>query len=734
MIIIALIFTQTLINKRMKKIFVFFLFVSTALFAQQKKIESSLLIANKNPDNFLQSLPTINKWLDNDRVLIYMKPSPSESMKNVVLNLKSGQIEDASNIDVSKAVNPSKKVTLKNGDLYLSTAQGETKITNDQDVIEKNPMFSPDSNYIAYTKNNNLFTYNIKTKRETQLTIDGTKTTLNGFATWIYWEEIFGRPTLFRAYWWSPDSKNIAYMRFDESKTPMFPIYSSEGQHGFIEETRYPKAGDPNPTAKIAFVDPDGNKTTWADFNENQDQYFGWPEWMSDGSGLMVQWINRGNDNLKLYNVSPKTGKKTELYDEKQSSWISIDEAAERLTVLDGGEEMIIISDKTGWKQLYLHGIDGKLKNPITAGKFTVTEVKGIDQKNRVLYFHARGLENSARFDLYRVGLNGKNMKRLTFGNFNHRRIEASPDLSYFVTTYSNLNTPNAMAIIDNNGKIVKDLGSAKGSEYANYAINKPEMVRVKSDDGKFELPMTIVYPENYVAGKKYPVLVSIYGGPDAGTVYDAWNWSARSQWLSREGIIQVALDHRASGHFGKEGVAYMHRNLGKWELDDYKTMIKDLIKKGIADPTKIAITGFSYGGYMTCLALTKGSDVFTHGMAGGSVTSWKLYDSAYTERFMDTPQENAEGYENGGILKYVDNYKGKLLIVHGTMDDNVHLQNSIQLIDALQEKKKDFEMMFYPGGRHGWGGNKGLHFDNLKTQFIYKNLLEKELPVGLLR
>jgi dipeptidyl-peptidase-4 len=203
---------------------------------------------------------------------------------------------------------------------------------------------------------------------------------------------------------------------------------------------------------------------------------------------------------------------------------------------------------------------------------------------------------------------------------------------------------------------------------------------------------------------------------------------------LSREGIIQVALDHRASGHFGKEGVAYMHRNLGKWELDDYKTMIKDLIKKGIADPTKIAITGFSYGGYMTCLALTKGSDVFTHGMAGGSVTDWKLYDSAYTERFMDTPQENPEGYENGGIMKYVDKTKGKLLIVHGTMDDNVHLQNSIQLIDALQEKKKDFEMMFYPGGRHGWGGNKGLHFDNLKTQFIYKNLLEKELPVGLLR
>jgi len=718
----------------MKKVIVLFFGISTTLFAQKQAIESNLLIANKTPDNFLQALPTINKWLSDDKILIYMKPSPNEDLKNVILNLKSGQIEDASQIDVIKVVSPSKKVTLKNGDLYLTTSEGEYKITNDPEAVEKNATFSPDSNYIAYTKDNNLFTYNINTKRETQITIDGSKTTRNGFATWLYWEEIFGRPTLFRAFWWSPDSKNLAYMRFDEAKTPMFPIYSSVGQHGFVEETRYPKAGDPNPTAKIAFVDPDGNKTTWADFEDREDQYFGWPEWTPDGSGLMVQWINRGNDNLKLYNVSPKNGSKKAIYEETQKTWIDIDGADERLTILEGGKEMIIISDKTGWKQLYLYGIDGKFKNNITSGKYTVKEVIGIDQKNRVLYFHARGVENSARFDLYRVGLDGKNQKRLTFGDFNHRKIEASPNLSYFVTTYSNMSNPNAMAIIDNKGNIIKDLGSAKGEDMDKYTINKPELIYVKSDDGQFDLPMSIIYPENMIAGKKYPVLVSIYGGPDAGTVYDSWAWSARTQWYAREGIIQVALDHRASGHFGKEGVNYMHRNLGKWELDDYKTMVRFLINKGIADPSKICITGFSYGGYMTCLALTKGSDVFTHGMAGGSVTDWKLYDSAYTERFMDTPQENPEGYENGGILKYVDDYKGKLLIVHGTMDDNVHLQNSIQLIDALEEKKKDFEMMFYPGGKHGWGGNKGMHFDNLKTKFIYKNLLEKEVPEGLLR
>jgi dipeptidyl-peptidase 4 len=717
----------------MKKIILVLLIPILGL-GQKKDIETADLIANKTPINFFQPLSSINRWLANDQILIYTRKTPDALMKNQILNLKTGEFSDASDADQLQIKPKNKSLIIKNGDLYLKDNLTETRLTFDPLIIEQNAEFSPDSTYLAYTKNNNLFTYKLKTKKEIQLTIDGSKTTLNGFATWVYWEEIFGRSTLYRAFWWSPDSKNIAYMRFDESKTPMFPIYNSEGLHGYIEETRYPKCGDNNPTVKLAFVDPEGNKTTWADFNEKDDQYLGWPEWMPNSSGLMVQWINRGNDNLKMYSISPKNGTKKLVYEETQKSWISIDEADERLTILDGGKEMIIISDKSGWKQLYLYGIEGNFKNNITNGNFTVKEVIGIDQKNRVLYFHTRGLESSARFDLYKVGLDGKNMKRLTFGDFSHRKIEASPDLKYFVTTYSNLKTPIASAIIDNNGNMVRNLGSTKRETLDEYNLSTPELIKVKSDDGLFDLPMTIIYPEKMEPGKKYPVLVSIYGGPDAGTVYDQWNWSLKSQLYAREGIIQVSLDHRASGHFGKEGVAYMHRNLGHWELIDYKTQVKYLIDKGIADPTKICITGFSYGGYMSCLALTKGADVFTHGMAGGSVTDWKLYDSAYTERFMDTPIENPEGYKNGNVQNYAEAYKGKLLIAHGTMDDNVHMQNSIQLIDKLEDLKKDFEFMLYPGGRHGWGGNKGLHFDNLKTKFIYKNLLEKEVPAGLLK
>ncbi|WP_337041779.1 DPP IV N-terminal domain-containing protein [Emticicia sp. 17c] len=714
----------------MKKVLVLLLFSSACVFAQKKNFDDKDLKAGRPPQNFTQLLPTV-QWADGNKLSVVQRQG-GES-KSYVLDLTTGNMTEGKASISSKIPQPKKSAFVKNGDVFLKDGSEERQLTNDK-AEEKNPMFSPDSSFIAYTKENNLYTFNLKTNKEVQLTTDGTKTTLNGYATWVYWEEIFGRPTRFRAFWWSPDSKKLAYMRFDESKIQMFPLYNSEGQHGFIEETRYPKSGDPNPEVKIGFVSPEGGKTTWADFNEKEEQYFGWPEWLADGSGLMVQWINRGNDNLKLYNVSPANGSKKELYAETQKSWIDIDDADNRLTLLDGGKEMIILSDKSGWKQLYLYGIDGKFKNNITEGKFTIKSVEGIDQKNRVIYFHARGKENSARFDFYKVGFDGKGLKRLTFGDYNHRLIQLSPDYKYFITTYSSITTPTSMAVVDNEGKIIKELGSIKGNDMDNYNMAKTELLRVKSDDGLFDLPMVITYPQNMVAGKKYPVLISIYGGPDAGTVFDQWTWTPRSQWYAQEGLIQVSLDHRASGHFGKEGVAYMHRNLGYWEMKDYTTLVKSLIDKGIADPTKICITGFSYGGYMSCYALTYGSDVFTHGMAGGSVTDWQLYDSAYTERFMDTPAENPEGYKNSSVMTHVDKYKGMLQIVHGTMDDNVHMQNSIQLINKLEDSKKDFEFMLYPGGRHGWGGNKGLHFDNLKTKFIYRYLLEKPVPEGLLK
>ena len=706
--------------------------VSTGLQAQ-KSFNLAELAKGRTPMGFYSPLPQVIEWKGDNALALKTKEHPDSVMADWVMDIKTGKLSRLAVPAI--AVLPEAELILKNKDIYWKKGSEERRLTNDA-AEEKNPTFSPDNTKVAYTKNNNLYSFDIASGKETQLTTDGTQTILNGYATWVYWEEIFGRPTRFRAFWWSPDNKTIAYMRFDENKIAMFPLYSSDGVHGFLEETRYPKVGDPNPAVKLGFVGFSGGATTWVNFGEETSHQLGWPKWNPAGDRLYVQWQNRGQDSLRMFAVNPTDGSKNEVYFETQKTWTDLSDADNRIEFINGGKDMLIQSDKTGWNHLYLYGADGTFKNAITSGNYRVTSVDKVDEKAGFIYFRARTLERSAEFNLFRVRMNGKDLVQLTPNGESVANVNISPAGKYMVVTHGNLSNPAKLTLFDQNGKVVKELGNAGNGTMKEYALAKTELIRIKSADGKFDLPAVVTWPKNMVAGKKFALLVSIYGGPDAGTVYDRWQWSPSREYYAYEDIIQVAFDHRASGHFGKEGVNWMHRDLGNWELQDYSTMAKWFIDKGYADPRKICITGFSYGGYMSCLALTKGADVFTHGMAGGSVVDWRLYDSHYTERFMDTDKENPEGYKSSNVLNFVDKYKGMLQIVHGTMDDNVHMQNSIQLIGALQDKGKDFEFMLYPNGRHGWRNLPGRanHFENLKTKFIYKYLLEKPVPAELLR
>lgn len=673
------------------------------------------------------NLPKFVRWVDNENIVLNLKQKGETTAKDYQYNIVTKQYSAAPLV----ATSIDKTVIVKNKDLYLKENGAEIQLTTDA-AEEKNPILSPDGNFVAYTKQNNLYSFNLLTRKEIAITNESAKGILNGYASWVYFEEIFGRPTQYRAFWWSPDSKYLSFMRFDESNVPMFPIYNSEGQHGFVEETRYPKAGDPNPTVKIGWVDPRGGQITWAAFNDQDDQYFGWPIFNPTNNAMWLSWMDRGQNNLKIYELDMLTGAKKEVYQEYQKTWIDLeDRTSGRINFLSNNQGYIAQSDATGWNHLYLYTMEGKLQNAITTGKYTVTSIKQIDEKNKTIYFTARGLENSARVDLYAVYFNGSELRRLTVGDYNYSQIYLSPDTKNFVAVYSNVQTPTTMGIINKKDKTktIQVIGSAVDTTFNAAAFAKTELIRIKSADGLFELPALVTWPKNREPNKKYPMLISIYGGPNAGTVMDAWSNPSFKENYAKEGLIQVSFDHRASGHFGKEGVNYMYRNLGYWEMQDYLAMAKWFIENGQADPTKIAITGFSYGGYMSCYALTYGANVFTHAMAGGSVTSWELYDSHYTERFMDTPKENPEGYKSGSVLTHIKNFKGKLQLVHGTMDDNVHMQNSIQLLSALEDNGKELEFMLYPGGRHGWGGAKGKHFADLKNQFIYKHLLEKSLP-----
>jgi Dipeptidyl aminopeptidases/acylaminoacyl-peptidases len=687
------------------------------LSAQKKNFSYEQLFKGK-PMPVAKSLPDVRGWVDDENYLEFRGGQSNNDGEWYAVNAKSG-----------KATKYTGKIPASaEARRFRGNAPGMTT-SSVKDAV--NPTASPDGKWLAYTKkDNNLYVMDTVTKKEIKLTNDGSDVILNGYASWVYFEEILGRGTRYRAFWWSPDSKSLCFMRFDDSKVPVFPIYVIKDQHGYLENTHYPKAGDPNPEVKIGVASISDGNIVWADFDPKTDQYFGAPIWTPDNR-LIIQWMNRGQDNLKLYAVDLKTGDKKELYDETQKAWIDLDEA-NRLSFLADGKRFILKSDKDGWENLYLHDENGKLINQITTGNFWGTNVVRVNEKTKQVYFRARK-ENSARFDFYRVGLDGKGLTRLSFGEYSHDQINLSPNEKYFITTYSNLSTPTTMALVDAKGKLIRELGNSKGEAFDEYNIPKSEMVRVKSSDGLFDLPMTITYPVNFDPNKKYPVLVSVYGGPNAGRVYDRWSTPGGiNAWWAIEGVIQVSMDNRSSGHFGKKGLDFIHRQMGKWEIEDFMTCGKWLRQQPWVDTSKVAITGGSFGGYMTCMALTYGADVFTHGVANASVTDWHFYDTHYTERFMDTPKENPEGYKLTSVMNWAHQYRGLLRIVHGTSDDNVHMQNSLTLIDKLQNMGKHFEFMLYPGERHGVGGAnpaKGLHNRTEAYQFYYEKLLNKPMP-----
>lgn len=675
----------------------------------QKKVFSYEQLFKGAATNISTPLPVITGWVDEEHYIEMRKDEQDGKTKSFSVDVKTGA-----------SIPYSKKEEAVDNPVAVSIKEA------------RNITLSPDKKWAAYTKpDNNLYVTEVETKKEIQLTKDGSETILNGYASWVYYEEILGRGSRYKAFWWSPNSKHICYMRFDDAEVPVFPIYWSDGQHGRLENERYPKSGDKNPEVKMGIVSLDNPaQTIWADFNAKDDQYFGAPLW-TPLNQLWIQWMNRGQDTLIVYNTNLATGTKTVVYEETQKTWIDLDEG-NRIEFLADGKTFILKSDKDGWENLYLHDEKGKMVNNITNGNFWGTNIIHVDEKTKTVYFRARK-ENSARFDFYKTGLNGKGLTRLSFGEFSHDQINLSPKGKYFITTYSNTSTPATMSLVDSKGKIIREIGNAKGKEFDTYALPKVELTRVKSTDGLFDLPVLITYPVNYDPAKKYPVLINIYGGPNAGTVYDRWRpIGGATQWWAQEGMIQVAFDNRSSGHFGKIGLNYIHRQLGKYEIEDYMACGKWLRNQPWVDSSRIAITGGSFGGYMTCMALTYGADIFTHGIATASVTDWHLYDTHYTERFMDTPQENPEGYKNTSVMTYADKYKGLLRIVHGTSDDNVHMQNSIQLVNKLEEAKKHFEFMLYPGERHGIGGNsanKAQHNRSETFAFYYQYLLNKPMP-----
>ena len=580
--------------------------------------------------------------------------------------------------------------------------------------------FSPDGRMISFVRGNNLYVEDLSMqRRERALTRDGSEKILNGRLDWVYQEELYGRGN-FGAYWWSPDSSTIAFLRFDENPVPEFTVVDHIPYHQDIEITPYPKAGDPNPIVKLGVVSAAGGDIRWVDTFKYQpaDLLISKVSWSPDSKNVVYQAQNREQTFLDVNFADPREGKSTNIIHETSKAWVAINE--DPIWLKDGS--FLWASERSGWEHLYHYSAAGKLLRQVTDGKWEVRSIEGVDEANGFIYFTATEHSHIAP-NGYRIKLDGTGLTRLTTTEGSHR-VDVSPAHNYFVDFWSDLNTPSQVRLYDASGKLVRVISENKVDALKQYKLGAAELLQVKTRDG-FEMEAMMIKPPDFDPRKKYPVMSFTYSGPHAPQVRNGWGSTTYMfhQLLAQKGYIIWVCDNRTASGKGLESTWPVYKNFGELELRDLEDGVAWLKNQPYVDGSRIGIWGWSYGGFMTSYALTH-STSFKIGIAGGTVSDWRDYDSIYTERYMQTPQNNPEGYKKSSPAHAAKNLHGKLLLIHGSIDDNVHMQNTMQFVYELQKAGKQFQLMLYPKSRHGVTDPPLLkHMRQMMLDFIVENL-----------
>ena len=580
--------------------------------------------------------------------------------------------------------------------------------------------FSPDGRMISFIRDSNLYVEDLSMqRRERALTRDGNAKILNGRLDWVYQEEVYGRGN-FGAYWWSPDSTSIAYLRIDERPVPEFTVVDHIPYDQKVEVTPYPKAGDPNPIVKLGVVNAAGGDTRWMNTFKYQPEDFLITRvtWTPDSKTVVFQAQNREQTYLDLNFADAKTGESKTVVKETSKAWVATNDNP---TWLKDGS-FLWLSERSGWQHIYHYDQNGKLIRQVTDGKWEADPLEGVDEEKGLIYFGSTEHSYIAP-QLYSIKLDGTNLKRLSSTEGTHR-INFSPANNYFLDSWSDINTPTQIRLYDATGKLVRVVNENKVDALRNYKLGTPELLQVKTRDG-FVMEALMIKPPDFDPNKKYPVMSFTYSGPHAPQVHNAWG-STTYMWhqlLSQKGYIVWVCDNRTASGKGIESTWPVYRNFGELELRDLEDGLSWLKSQPYVDGSRIGLWGWSYGGFMTSYALTH-SQSFKIGIAGGTVSDWRNYDSIYTERYMGTPQNNPEGYRKSSPVTSAKNLHGKLLLIHGAIDDNVHLANTIQFVYELQKAGKQFELMLYPKSRHGVTDPTLLtHMRQMMTDFIVGNL-----------
>jgi dipeptidyl-peptidase 4 len=652
----------------------------------------------------------------------------SEKMEKALAALPGIDADEARRLSqrTSFAMNASRTALLLTlgGDLYhYDIAAGRASRLTSAPGEPLDPTFSPDARLVAFTRHNDLHVVEVASGRERRLTTDGTPKLLNGRLDWVYQEEIYGRGN-FRAFWWSPDSARLAFLQLDQDPVPTFTLVDHIPLRQEVEVFEYPKPGDPNPRVRLGVVRASGGPIQWVD----TARYTAYEHlivdvaWTPDSRRVVHQVQDREQTWLDLNMVDPRNGTVQTLFRETTKAWVDKHDAPAWLK--DGS--FLWFSERSGWKHLYHYQADGTRLRQVTNGEWEARTLYGVDEANGWVYF--AGTERSAiGGDVYRVRLDGSGLERLSRPEGTHSAV-FNPSFTRYLGTWSSITTPPQLRLHRADGSEVRMVHENPIPALADYRLSRPEFVQVPTRDG-FLMEALLIKPPDFDPTRPHPVYQHTYAGPHAQQVRNSWGGTPYlyHQMLAQNGIVVWVCDNRSASGKGAQSAWPAYLRLGETELQDIEDCLAWLKQHSWVDGARIGINGWSYGGFMVSYALTH-SRSFAMGIAGGSVTDWTLYDTIYTERFMRMPQNNPDGYRRTSPLLAAGNLHGTLLLMHGTMDDNVHLQNTVRFAYELQKAGKPFELMLYPRSRHGITDPVLVrHLRQTMFDFILRNLRPQE-------
>ncbi len=667
----------------------------------------------------------LNSYLTGDSIatIVDVKDAGIEALKYIVDYEFS---EDESAILIQADYEPIYRRSFK-ADYYIYDIENKTFTLLSENGKQQLATFSPDGSKVAFVRENNLFYRDLVKNTEVQVTVDGKPNEIiNGAPDWVYEEEF----QFNKAFVWSPDSKNIAFMRFDESKVKMFNMTMFMGDRPALEENalypsnvqfKYPKAGENNSLVTVNLYNIETAKTLPVDIGAESDQYIPRIFFGYDPAMLIILRLNRLQNKLEILGTDVNTGQSSVVYTEENKYYI--DEGNfDNIHFIPGTTTFVITSERNGWTHLYQHNYLTGEVTQLTSGEFDVKDYYGYDAKSKLHYYQAAAISPLQR-EVYSVKSNGKGVKLIT-ERAGTNSATFSKSFRYFINNFSNAETPPVYSINESSGRIIRILEDNQELKeiLREYNFNFRNFITIPNEDGDM-LHASVIYPPNFDSTRKYPVIFNQYSGPNSQEVLDSWSFGI-DDYMAQEGFAIVSIDPRGTGSRGETFRKMTYLQLGKYETLDQISGAKYLSTLSWVDKDRIGIWGWSYGGFISSSCMLKGGSVFKAGVAVAPVTNWRYYDNIYTERYMRTPEENPDGYDNNSPLFFADQLEGNLMLIHGTADDNVHVQNTMELSERLVQAGKDFDLMVYTNRNHSiYGGNTRIHLFTKIVNFFKDNL-----------